>query len=651
MKGVIFFLVYLLLASSIANAKPAKKELEAVFLQTEEAKTDYIGNTSDRYIYPVNQGSASAINTCQVLLKSRPVNRCKLYLINPNQENNCFYQMQDRVQAYCDSQAGKCYLDSCNDCYIDKEKTQDAYKLIKEEGLENSFEGLAIKADLAMLEKDFNVAEDLYTKALSIEQENESVKTKLATCFRKQKKYKKAEELYTEIFEKNQNSSPYDINLAYLAMEQKNYKKAICAFEKILNKNKDCKEAKMGLVSVYIADGENLSALALLNGMPESEEVSNAKANIYYTLGMYSSARESIKGDAEDNADLPTQIKKARAFTITPSYTLFNQELSDSYDLDLRKVGIGLSEYGAMNTKVFLDYGLYVYISGNYNNIHLVNVTNEVRGGVQSRPTEKTEFRTDIGVKSFEYGGAMLNTDSWVKHYVSDSFNYKVGFKRNNCEQSYLAAVGFPINGIFTGRIAENKVYADFEGRLAKKYYYFGRIGGGAYTAQNLSTNAFAEGLIGLGKIIYNKPENKWFQTMATDLVSYNSSYQMNLLDIPGATGSQSTFGGYFSPSYYNADTVSLKLDGEVKKWHLKYGLKGFVGAQFIFSPDWVSPVYGISPYFSYDLNDHLSVNCSYIFSDYSGIQRHLAFVNINIKCFKSNKLSKNRNSNELNVG
>lgn len=126
--------------------------------------------------------------------------------------------------------------------------------------------------------------------------------------------------------------------------------------------------------------------------------------------------------------------------------------------------------------------------------------------------------------------------------------------------------------------------------------------------------------------------------------MNYNSSYQRNLLSIsaPGVTGS-GTVGGYFSPSFYIADTLSLKLEGAIKKWHLTYGFKGFVGGQSVFSPDFSSPVFGVFPFLSYNLNDHLGVNLSYSFSDYSGIQRHYAIISVNIKFFTGKRPSKKK--------
>lgn len=624
MRGIIFFLIYLLFASSIANADSARKEPETVFLQNDNTlkAMNYSKDDSNETIFYKN-----IVQTC-------PDNQCKLILINQSSTNNSFFKKESvELPLHQERPHSKNFLNVYSDFTLDKEKTEEAYKNFKEKGFDNSSDCAIIQADMAIVEKNFQKAEEFYKKALCAMQNDENIKMKLANCFRKQKKIKEAEQIYTEILEKNPNSIDAKINLAYLEFDKKNYKKAIQKFQKILFMNKDYEPAKMGLIYSYIGNNENMKALKLLNEMPESEEVKAIKANVYYVLDMYSNAKDALRGSiTNDTIDLANKIKKARAFTFTPSYTFLNQELTEVYDLDIRKVGMNFSGYGAKNIKAFFDYSMYVYISGQYLDNHFTDFTNEIRGGLEGRPTEKVAFRSDIGVKVFQSGGAMLNTDSWIKYYVNDFFNYRLGFMRNNVEQSYLAAVGRQINGVFTGRVAINKAYVEIEHQLPNRYYYNLKGAGGTYNGQNLETNAFAECTLTVGKNVYKNSENRWIQNAAIEAVSYNTSFQTNLLNIPGALPPKNTFGGYFSPSFYTADTINFKIEGERKKWHLKYGLKGFVGPQFEFSPDFSGPAYGIFPYATYSLNNHLAVNLSYIYSNYASILRHFFMISVDIK-------------------
>jgi len=636
MRWLVLFLVCLLLTSPKVNAANEKNAT---------------GNAS------LPQGQNAILTMEKDSVEKYTRNGCKLILNKAGQDHILFHKAEVitlPMDHACPTGRGALVVRP--DCSLGPEISQECSQKdsekVNKQGCDKSQDGSASQADVYMIEKNYEQAEEYYKKALESDQDNQDIQCKLAMCYRKQNKFEAAKKIYNRLLERNSAADDVTFNLAYLDMEQKNYRIAEEEFQKIISKNPNCKDAKMGMVYCYIANNQNLSALSLLNQMPKSEEVNYAKASIYYNLGMYSDAKDTISAFAqEDSRELLYQIKAARAITLTPSYTFLNQELNESYDLDLRKVAINLSEYGAKNLRYYLDYGMYVYISGNRNDNHLTNVTNEIRGGVQGRPTEKFEYKTDIGVKVFQEGGAMLNTDSWIKSYINDFFSYKVGFKRNNTEQSYLAAVGIPINGVFTGRISENKAYVEVEGRLPNRYYYFGRVGGGSYVGQNLPTNVFIDGLIGVGNVIYENPENKWFQTVTCELISYNASYQQSLLNIQNPDNKDKPYGGYFSPSFYNADTIGIKLEGAYKKWHIKYGIKGFVGGQVVKTPDVMNPVYGVFPYLTYSLNDHVSVNLSYSFSDYIGIQRHLAVISLNIRGFNSNNKARKKSNTAKTAG
>lgn len=337
----------------------------------------------------------------------------------------------------------------------------------------------------------------------------------------------------------------------------------------------------------------------------------------------------------ENAQDLKYKIKRTEAITLTPSYSFLFQQLADEFDLDYHKFGIQMSKWTDGNKNVFIENNIIVYSSGHVlGGSKLDNVTNELRGGVQARPSEKWEYRADLGVKAFQFGnGAMLITDSWIKHYFSDKFNLNLGYRRNNIEQSYLSAVGEPVNGVFTGRAADNKIYLEFERKLPYGFYSFGRGSYGIICAQNLPTNQYTEGMLGIGKLLYNNPKNKWINTFGVDIVSYNSAYQYNLLNIYNNAGK--VFGGYFSPSYFNATTANLKLEGEINKWHLKYGIKGFGGIQTAMSPDSTTPAWGFSPYVSYDLNDNICINLAYNHFNYASVQRDQFMINAVIRGFR----------------
>lgn len=642
MRGIIFFLIYLILSSSSVSANQYNNENDVIFLQNHKEDKGGGNNLkvkSDQdnifFIYDDHKSCTESTMSC-------PCKKCKMSLDVPGQTASTYFRHESIVSMLQREPAeAKNTLSVFCDCFSDVQNLQEKYEELKKKDQGNSIDAILIQADLAMVKKNYKMAEELYKKTLEFEKNNEIIETKLALCYRKQKKYILAEKIYIDLLQKNPNSLETKINSAYLELDKRNYYEAINKFKNILNDNPDYRSAKMGLVYSYASDAQYFNALRILQGMHEDEEVNSAKAYIYYTLGMYSDANNALKGYInEDTIDLANQIKKLRAFNFTPSYTFLDQELTETYDLDVRKVGLTVSEYGAKNLKFFIDYGMYVYISGNYKDNHLEDVANEIKGGLEGRPTEKIAFRSDIGIKVFQSQDAMLVTDSWIKYFANDKLRYKLGFFRNNVEQSYLAAVGFPIGGVFTGQVVANKAYVEIEGDLPKQSYYILKFNGGAMTAQNLPTNLFIDTFAILGKNFYDNHENKWIQHAGVELMTNNLSYQQYLTNIPGAADSpKKTFGGYFSPSFYNANTVNLKIEGSHKEWHLKYGVKGFVGYQCLFSPDYNSMVYGIYPYVSYNLNDHVSVNLSYLFSNYALLLKHFFMISVDIKGFGKVKL------------
>jgi len=424
------------------------------------------------------------------------------------------------------------------------------------------------------------------------------------------------------------------IRLGYIEINKGEFQKAREIFQQVLAQDPNYKLAKMGIVHSYMANNDSFKALDALHQLPEDEDVAYTRARVYYSLGMLSDAKSQIKGSVSKNAnELKYKIKEHEAITVTTSYSLLLQQLADNYKLDINEMGIAVSQNIEGNRKVFLEYNMYVYSSGQSDVGKLNNVTNEFRMGTQARPHEKLEYKLDAGVKGFEFGGALANTDSWVKYYFSDKLNAKFGFSRNNVEQSYLSAVGRPINGIFTGRDIDNKTYLEFGAKYAHQYYSFGHAGYGVITGVNMPTNQYMEGMLGFGKVLYNNADNKWVNMISADVVSYNASYQYNLPDVKDNAGT--LFGGYFSPGFYTADTFNLKAEGTIKKWHLKYGLIGFFGGQVAITPNMVTPTGGVSPYVTYNFNDHIAFNAAFNYFDYADVQRYQAIFSLVIRGFR----------------
>lgn len=381
-------------------------------------------------------------------------------------------------------------------------------------------------------------------------------------------------------------------------------------------------EVKKKLAKIYILQDEQLRALELLQSVEcQDEEVKTIKSQIYYDINMPTSAKKEISGIKTDLAnDLKTKIKRESAITFTPTYSFLNQQLAEEYDLDYNKFGIRVSKNIEGNKELFAEYNEYLYSTGG--TVYRSMIT-EFLGGISSRPIPKFEYNTNIGVKIAQFGhGNMIITDSYLKYYTNDNANFKLGFYRNNLIQTYLSAVGKVIDGNYVGRVSNNRLYLDFNTKLPYKLYGFGRGTFGIMTGQNLPTNLYTEGMLGVGKVLYKNDKNNWLQKADFNVNTFNTAYQYNLLNIYSKNGSE--YGGYFSPSYYNATVGQLKLDGNIKKWHLKYSLSGFAGVQTAMSQDFTRLTWGVIPSVSYEVNNNISLNFMYDFYKYASVCRHL---------------------------
>lgn len=593
-------------------------------------------------IYSIQKDFPNAIKSYENLIALYPKQEYKLILLDLYMANQNFAQAQVLIEPlYQQNPSNEKIIKSYLNILMAQNKTQKAYEIVRIHQLENTKEGALVLADLSMLKKDYNSARCYYLKALNFAPEDNSIKNGLAQSYRMLKKIDCATALYQDILYKNPNNLNARLGLGYLEIDKKEYENSRNIFQNILVNDPENKPAKVGVANSYIANGDNLQTLKTLKQMPQDNEIRLMEAQTYYNMSMPTDAKQILSGVINKDAeDLKYKIRRDEAITIIPTYSLLTQNLAQQFNLSCNQMGIRASQKTKNNLELFTEYNMYVYGSGNIQPIQpnqsgiLHNVTNEVRGGVLGRPNQKNEFRADIGTKIFQFDqGYMINTDSWIKHYFSDKFNLKLGAKRNNLEQSYLSAVGMLVGGVFTGQVADNRAYLEYESKLPKQFYSFGRYSYGVMTAQNLQNNPYMEGMVGVGRVVYNNPDNKWINTVNLDLVSYNSGYRYNLLDIYDNLGN--LYGGYFSPQYFTANTLGAKIEGKIKKWNLKYGVKGFGGGQYASRPHLATSTWGIAPYLAYDLNDNVTFNVSYSHYNYGDIQRDLFMFNAVIRGFK----------------
>lgn len=588
-------------------------------------------------LYSIKKDFPNAINYYKKLVNYYPKLGYKIALANFYMANKEYEDAQNILEPiYNENPDNKKITDAYLNSLLAQQKIMDAYFVIKAHHLENTKEGYIVLGDLDMRYQHYDSAGNNYFKALQFDPESIILKNKLAESYRLFGCVNSAEKIYNNILATDPENIDAKLGLGYAEIDKKNYASARQYFKNILSDNPDYKPAKIAMVHSYIANDEKFTALDTLDKIPEDNQTKLIKAQIYYGLNMPTDSKEALKNTTGKAAEaLKYRIRRDNAITITPSYSALNQQLAQEFDLDYSKFGLNIAKNINRNANIFMNYNVFIY-SGGHGPDTPLNTTHEFRGGAHGRPTKKFEYHTDIGVKVFEFGhGDMAVTDDWIKYYFNDKFDLKLGFYRDNLIQSFLSAVGEPVNGIFTGRVADTRTYLEYTLKFPKNFYSFGRGCYGVDYGQNLPTNQYLEGMIGFGKLLYNNPKNKWIQKINFDVVSFNSGYQYNLLDIYNSAGK--LFGGYFSPSFFSANTANIKFEGEIKKWRLKYGFMGFGGAQTSRTPDFTRQAWGFAPSLSYRLNDHIDINLAYYFYNYAFMQRHLFMVNAVIRGFRKN--------------
>ncbi len=589
-------------------------------------------------LYAIKKDYPNAIKSYENLLANFPKNDYKFELAGFYMANKDFKKAEYLFEElYNQNPNNSEILEAYLDSLTAQNKLCQALCIVKYNHLEFTKKGATVMGDAAMQNKDYYAARRHYARASHADKKDSMVKNKLAGSYRLLKERENAARIYHNVLCNEPSNKDAKLGMGYLDVDRKNYEQARHIFNEILLKDSEYVPAKVGIANSYIANGDNLQALSTLRSIPSNDEIKLMKAKTYYKMGMPSDAKKVLSGViTKDAEDLKYKIRRDEAIAITPNYTYFNQQLAQEFKLDYNKMGINVSQGIQNNLNIFTDYNMYVYSSGELQQFgtkeKLNNTTNEVRLGITGRPEEKNEFRADIGAKIFQFNqGHMLNTDTWVKHYFNDKFNLKLGFWRNNVEQSYLSAVGVFLDNALTGQVADNRSYIEYEYRLPKQFYSFGRCSYGVMKGKNLPSNPYMEGMAGIGRLLYNNPDVDGINTVNLDFVSYNSGYRYNLLNIYDNAGI--LYGGYFSPSYFSADTLNIKIEGKKKK--LKYGLKSFGGAQFAINPNKRTSTWGISPYISYDFNDNVTANIFYNYFNYADMQRNVFMFNIVIRGFR----------------
>ena len=522
-----------------------------------------------------------------------------------------------------------------------QQKINKSYQLIKKFWLQDAALVHTKAEDLFLLDNDGPDNEERHKSAQEFDNSPVLVKLKQANVFQAQGKIVEAKALYEEVLALEPQNISAQMGMGYLKLNERDFLGAREIFEKIYEEQPDCVDAKIAVSNSYFADARYLSALEVLDGLPDTGKTEYLRALIYQENSMFSSAYVAIDADdAVRSDDLRYGLKKRTAPWLTPRYSFFNQTLADRFKLNSHKMGFSLQEGLGKNIFGLFSYTGIHFRSGNIDGTVFGTNANEVDFAFFGRPRRRLELQANIGGRFFRTGtggtpsGAMLVTDSWLKYYFSDMLDAQIGFSRFNHEESFLSAAGaFVAPGVFAGRVSDNRLYLNINQRLPKRSYVYFKGALGLRKGENLPTNPYADGLLGIGKVVYDNRENPFFNIVAIDLATYNAGYKHNVLD---EFGTDSLFGVYYSPPYFNASSLNVRAEGYNHNMKLRWGVKAFVASQ-------IAPHAGTTtrigvcfvPYIYWEPNERLTFNAVFHYSNFADVQKYYAMFQLQIKLFR----------------
>ncbi|MBP7212098.1 hypothetical protein KBA27_04615 [bacterium] len=410
------------------------------------------------------------------------------------------------------------------------------------------------------------------------------------------------------------------------------FKKSNEIYNEVLKLEPNNIEAKLQIAQNYRSEECYIRAINYLDSIEQTPEVRELKARIYLKdLHMPDNASEEVLNINTDTAwEIKEKARRKKAFRFVPGYAFMIQSLSQEFKLDAQRFYMGVEEGVRKNTKLYGNYNIFVYTSGGNEPEH--NVVNNIIVGAKGHPVKEWEYDANFGVKIFQFGHkTLLNTDSWLKYNFGDESSIKIGYYRENMEQSYLSSVGRFIDGKFTGRCANDRVYINYTKHFENRTYISTDAIFGFVMGRNLPTNLYYESIISFGKHLYINPNNKYINKFDIEISTDNMRYQYDLLNLYSKSGQ--LFGGYFSPEFFDATTLKIIAEGKYK--HFKYGIEAFGGVQTSISTTQTIPAWGVSPYIKYDINDTVSFYAEYNHYQYADVQRNLFSVYITIRGFK----------------
>ncbi len=518
--------------------------------------------------------------------------------------------------------------------------------------------------DIKKLLADTNLYLENYEEALAYYNEisdknkDENIIYAMAEANRFLQDYNKADELYDRLSKNEKYKIKAKIGKAYINIDRNKLYQAKKDFKEILELNKNNYEAKLGLAIAHNSTEDFLTGLEILDTLEENDKIRYEKGNAYFKMQMYSDALENLKNNKLLKAQrLQGRVLNRMEIRATPEFdfsaTNFPQGgANPNTKLRFSSYGVEFSDYPQYlglektNLKFKSRWNITPYYSGSGTSSRNA-LANYYSVGFEGRPYRNLATDNEFGLKFFNTGDGLIEAKSLWDIHVNDTVKLHFGYERFNIEETLLSTAGIkpatgPFAGMLVGQAVNNKFKLfGYTLRFPYDWFSYGSYSLGNISGINIADNSYSEGVIGLGKVLYTRPEGRLLDLIMPEYTFYYTGYDKNLLGFGGASlnsnpvGSSgiSPFtsplvGGYFSPEYLISNQIALHLRGTIKKLNTKYYLIGFTGLQNVANNS-MDITWGARIKLTYNEEGPFGLAISYGIQDYDVIMKHYIMAQV----------------------
>lgn len=453
--------------------------------------------------------------------------------------------------------------------------------------------------DIYFYSSDFAYSLNYYICAFNIKPSTE-LTFKMAQSYHFSGNINNAENLYKNLVQIPEFKIRGLLGLGQINIIKANYKTAKSYFEQVLILAPGNQEAQAGIATIYIAEGNNLKAITMLNNLEQRDNVRYQLALAYTKIRRYDLALKALENNSVKESNiLKNEINTEIKPKLEPIFALFD-ETGNANQLKYQRYG------GRFFANPKPNYTLNSAISATpYSSLddNAETTSTLYSAGLAGKPTNNLQFDSNIGIDDLSNNTQQVLGNVNINIIPNDTINFNIGYIRNKIEYSLLSAAGLrpivgPFAGLLVGRTADNKFLSNISVRLPHRSYTYAGYNLGYVRGKNIPANPYQEGTAGIGSVVFSRPVTNLLNQIETGYGLYVASFKDDRSGYGGADlrftplGSDGIspdpfpgnpgIGGYFSPNFILNNRFLLNFRGNISKIKLKYLLNGYIGTSNI---------------------------------------------------------------------